>query len=252
MASAQLSKPASVKENWSDMSCSEFFKIETLDEPGLKKLYHEATCYGNLSGILVVPDGTHDLGIDDTPAELRSSEGGNKYTIYFVNKLNRTERIMAIGHELGHLLLIGKYGLISPPEVQFLLDNEAQVTIRTIQDVTHHLILVDLLREEFGIHSDLHLDLIRNNLGDYLSDTELLQQVKALRVFEYKKLIGNMEEIISVSDQGESFQKTYVSAVTRFGEYDFEHIFSLPDHYKENMISFLMDIGYIGKGGKTQ
>lgn len=69
------------------MSCGELFKIEILDEPGLMKLYHEATRYGNLLGIEEIPDGKHDLSIDENPAELRSDNDGTKYSIYFLDGL---------------------------------------------------------------------------------------------------------------------------------------------------------------------
>jgi len=225
------------------MSCGELFNIDALYEPRLMTLYSEATALGNLFGIEAVPNGIHDLSIDETPAELQSDNAASKYVIYFVNELKRSERIMAIGHELGHLLLINKYGL--KPDFMFVQD---QGIIQSIQNVTHHLILVDLLREEYVISSNFHLSLLCKNLGNYLSDKDLPND-KALRFFEYEKLIGNVEGIPNICTQTKSFQKAYESAATRFGKYGFKHIPS-PQNYKEDIISFLKDIGQIGKGCK--
>ena len=225
------------------MSCGESVNIDALNEPGLMTLYHDVAGYSNLSRIEAVPNGTHGLSIDEIPAELQSVNDGNKYVIYFVNQLNRKERIEAIGHELGHLLLMSKYGL--KPDFMFVQD---QGTIQSIQNVTHHLILIDLLLEEYGISSNFHLSLMRKNLGKYLSDKDLPND-KALRFFEYEKLIRNVEGIPNICTQTKSFQKAYESAATRFGKYGFKHIPS-PQNYKEDIISFLKDIGQIGKGCK--
>jgi hypothetical protein len=232
-----------VEGKWSDMSCGELFNIENLDEPGLMKLYRDATGLGNLLGIEAVPDGTNDLSIDETPAELRSDNDGNKYSIYFLDELNRNDRIMAIGHELGHLLLINKYCLKPgiEPKVNLFIMNKKILNI--IQNVTHHLILVDLLWEWYRIRSNLHLSLLRKNMRDYVSNRTLGQE-DGLELFEYKKLIGDPGNIITVNNQTESFQKAYESADTRFGKYSFKHVPPSND-YKKDVVSFLKDIGEI-------
>ncbi len=210
------------------------------------KLHHEATRFGNLLGIEEVPEGKHDLSIDEAPAEFQSNEPGDKYIIYFVNKLNRTERIAAIGHELGHLLLINKYRLRPDMERTLFLLIENKEIINIIQNVTHHIILVDLLWERYRIRSNLHLALLRKNMKGYVSNRRLGQE-DALRLFEYKKLIGDPENIITINNQTESFQKAYESADTRFSSYSFEHR-PLPNDYKTDIISFLKDIGQIPQG----
>jgi len=228
------------------MSCGvELFNIENLDEPGLMRLYLKVTRYGNLLRIEAVSNGAHDLSIDRNPATLESANNADQYVIYFVNELDRGDLIMAIGHELGHLLLINKYYLKIDPILYVLVRDEE--ILQAIQNVTHHLILVDLLREEYGIHSDLYLSLIRRNLGEYLSDTELMQEVKALRVFEYEKLVGRVEDVVTAGTQVKSFQKAYESADTRFGKYGFKHMPPSND-YKEDIITFLKDIGQIRQG----
>lgn len=223
------------------MSCGELFNIDALYEPGLMALYGDVTRHGNLLGIEVVPNGAHNLSIDENPAELQGDDNVGHYVIYFVNQLNRKERIEVIGHELGHLLLISKYGL--KPDFMFVQD---QGIIQSIQNVTHHLILIDLLLEEYGISSNFHLSLMRKNLGKYLSDKDLPND-KTLRFFEYEKLIGNVEGIPNICTQTKSFQKAYESATTRFAKYGFKDIPS-PRDYKEDIISFLKDVGQIRKG----
>jgi hypothetical protein len=210
------------------------------------RLYRDVTAYNNnLLGIEAVSNGAHDLSIEGNPAELQSVNDSNQYVIYFVNELNRHEWIMAIGHELGHLLLINKYYLKIDPLLYMLVNDEE--ILQTIQNVTHHLILVDLLREEYGIHTDLHLRLIRRNLGEYLSDTELMQETKALRVFEYEKLVARMEEAVTAGTQVKSFQKAYASAGIRFASYSFKDV-PTSNEYKEDVLSFLKDIGRIRQG----
>ncbi len=231
------------------MSCGELFNIESVDEPGLMRLYREATAYNNLLGIEAVSDEAHDLSLDRNPGELQSVNDSNKYVIYFVDKLNRNDRIMAVGHELGHLLLINKYYLKIDPILYVLVRDEE--ILQAIQNVTHHLILVDLLREEYGIHSDLYLSLIRRNFGEYLSDTELMQEVKALRVFEYEKLVGRVEDVATAGTQVKCFQKAYESTDTIFSKYGFKHMPPSND-YKEDIITFLKEIGQIRQRCKIQ
>jgi hypothetical protein len=228
------------------MSRGELFNIESIDEPGLMRLYRDATAYNNLSRIEAVPNGTDDLRIDETPGKLQSDNGGNKYVIYFVNELNRSEQIMAIGHELGHLLLINKYYLKPEIEPMVYLFIENKEIPNTIQNVTHHIILVDLLWEQYRIRSNLHLNLLRKNMRNFISNRTLGQE-DALRLFEYKKLIGDPENVITIHNQMESFRKAYESADTRFGRYSFKHM-PLSNDYKEDIICFLKDIGQIPKG----
>lgn len=115
-----------------------------------------------------------------------------------------------------------------------------------IQNVTHHIILVDLLWEWYRIRSNLHLSILVKNMRDYLSN-RTLEQEDGLRLFEYKKLIGDPENIITANNQTESFQKAYESADTRFGKYSFEHM-PPANNYKEDIIDFLKDIGQIPQG----
>jgi hypothetical protein len=229
------------------MSCGQRFSIDALNDQGLKALYRDAVYHGILLGIEAVSNGAHGLIVDENPAELQSGSDGNRYVIYFVNKLSGSERIMALGHELGHLLLLSKYGLKPGPIL--VMEKGILEIIQTIQNVTHHLILLDLLWEEYRIRSDLHLNLIRGYLREYLASNKL-PEVNALRVFEYEKLIGKVEDAISVGTQAEPFQKAYESANARFGKYSFKHI--PPSHdYREDIISFLIDIGQIRRGCNT-
>jgi hypothetical protein len=83
-------------------------------------------------------------------------------------------------------------------------------------------------------------------MRDYVSNRTLGQE-DALKLFEYKKLIGDPENIITINNQTELFRKAYESADTRFGKYGFGHI-PCSCNYKEDIITFLKNIGQIPQG----
>jgi len=115
-----------------------------------------------------------------------------------------------------------------------------------IGNTTHHLFLIDYLREEHGISSDIHLHLLDRNFSvlakEVAMDVESLY-AKGLIAFEYERLIGGMEKVAGVSQQPDLFWRAYHSAGKRFGSYHFPNI-PVPPCHEENILSFLGDLGY--------
>jgi hypothetical protein len=119
-----------------------------------------------------------------------------------------------------------------------------------IANTTHHLILTDYLREEYGIESHLHLHLLHHNLH-LLSkginrDKESLY-ARGLIAFEYKRLIGEIDRAMNPSDQPGFFWKAYNSANEHFERFRFPNVPG-PSAYEESILSFLEDLGYEREG----
>jgi hypothetical protein len=108
------------------------------------------------------------------------------------------------------------------------------------------LILIDYLREEYGIQSDLHPRLLHHNLqiiaDKNWQDKESLH-AKGIIAFEYERLIGNVDRLINLDRQTEGFLKSYQSAQKHLGKYGFQTM-PTPSSYKEDILSFLEDLGY--------
>jgi hypothetical protein len=113
-------------------------------------------------------------------------------------------------------------------------------------NTTHHLILVDYLREKYGIGSSLHLHLLHHSFSilarDSLHDKESLS-ARGIIAFEYEKLIGNVDRLFNLDQQTDFFWKSYRSAQKNFGKYGFQSI-PAATSYQENILSFLEDLGY--------
>jgi hypothetical protein len=180
-------------------------------------------------------------------------------TIQIGDSLNRTNRIEAIAHELVHLLLVYRYGLgvigrksprrgssedvfhyfmSMPGDWVFLLGQ--------IANTAHHLILLDHLRNEYGIESHLHRQLLEHNFRGIPNhndrDKESLY-AKGLIAFEYGKLVGEVAGVINTSGQAESFWKAYEAAQNHFEGYSSGSIPS-PTAYERDILSLLEDLGY--------
>jgi len=115
-----------------------------------------------------------------------------------------------------------------------------------IANTTHHLVLVDYLKQEYGIESNLHVNLLHQNFcvvaNDNVRDQES-QYANGIVAFEYEKLIGKLERAINISHQTESFWEAYHLAQKHFGRYGFQSI-PAPSSYQEDILSLLEDLWY--------
>jgi hypothetical protein len=115
-----------------------------------------------------------------------------------------------------------------------------------IANTAHHLILIDYLKEEYGIEDNLHIHLLHQNFciaaNDNARDKES-QYGKGFVAFEYERLIGKIGRAIDVDHQSEFFWEAHHSAQRHFGKYSSR---SIPAAcvYEENILSFLEDLGY--------
>jgi len=234
------------------------FDIQSLGSDILMKLFHEANSLTSGIRVEIVPTSRADRAGERHPAATIGLQPGTP-TIQFTGSLNRINRIEAIAHELAHLLLVyrhgwGVIGLRIPPfeDAQDIFNffmnirGDWNYLLVQIVNTVHHLILIDYLREEYGIESGLHLYLLQHNFriisNENWRDKESLY-AKGMIAFEYERLIGNMERGIDVSCQTEPFWKAYQMAQEYFGKYSFRSI-STPSAYQENIFSFLEDLGY--------
>jgi hypothetical protein len=115
-----------------------------------------------------------------------------------------------------------------------------------IANTAHHLILIDYLKEEYGIEDNLHIYLLHQNLCVTANDKDMDKESQCaygLVAFEYEKLIGNVDRIINTFHQTECFWKAYHSAQEYFGKYSFQSI-PIRLSYEEDILSFLEGLGY--------
>jgi hypothetical protein len=182
-----------------------------------------------------------------------------KPTIHFVDSLNRLQSIEVIAHELVHLLLVyrfelGVVGLKIPPprnsqevfNYYLSINKNWGYLLGQIANTAHHLILIDYLKEEYGIESSLHLRLLQHNFriiaNDNSRDKESLY-AKGLIAFENEKLKGKIDRAINPYGQTESFWKAYDSAKRHFGRYRY-HSIPISSSYQEDILSFLETLRY--------
>jgi hypothetical protein len=234
------------------------FDIQSLGSDILMKLFHEANSLTSGIRIEIVPGSRGDRTGERHPAATIGLPLGTP-TIQLTGSLNRISQIEAIAHELAHLLLVyrhglGVIGLRIPPFgdgqdiFNFFMNirGDWNYLLGQIVNTVHRLILIDYLREEYGIESRLHLHLLQQNFriiaNETWRDKESLY-AKGLIAFQYERLIGNTERGINVSYQTEPFWKAYQMAQEQFGKYSFRSI-STPSVYEENIFSFLEDLGY--------
>jgi hypothetical protein len=199
--------------------------------------------------IEIVHEGEKGLNKDGAPAQI-SNITTQCPIIEFVDSLERNHQIEAIAHELMHLFLIHRFGLRvierNNKNIILFLDNKDWSFLAQITNVTHHQILIGLLKEQYGIGSNLHLSSLRNNYPERENssptDREALYK-KGLVAFEYEKLIGGIGIVMNLAQQAEPFQKAYHSALKHFGKYSFR---AIPDRssYETNIYSFIEDLGY--------
>jgi hypothetical protein len=241
------------------MPLEKAFDIHSLGSRVLMKVYHEANSLIPEIRVETVPGRRGDQMREESPAATIGLPLGIP-TIQFADSLSRIERIEAIAHELVHLLLVYRYGLglkigrkipckgNSNDVFHYFMSvgENWEYLLAQLGNTVHHLVLIDYLKEKYGIESRLHLHLLHHNsrilAKDSRDDKELLC-IKAIIAFEYEKLIGNVDRLINLDHQKEWFKKSYQSAQNHFGKYGFQTI-PAPSSYQEDILSFLEDLGY--------
>jgi hypothetical protein len=240
------------------MPLEKAFDIHTLGSEVLTKLYHEVN--SSISGIRieVLPARRGDRWREKHPAATVGLPLG-KPTIQFSGSLNRINRIEAIAHELVHLLLVYRYGLGvigrriprygNSDDVFYYfmsMSGNWEYLLGQLANTAHHLILIDYLKQRYGFESRLHLHLLNHHFSIAANhndrDKESLY-AKGLIAFEYERLIGKVDQVVTTSSQAQSFWKAYEAAQKYLGGYSSESIPS-PAAYKEDILSLLEELGY--------
>jgi hypothetical protein len=240
------------------MSVRNSFDIARLESEALQRLFYKMTSYVQNIRIEEVVIGRSYGGLKEHPATTIGFTY-NTPIVRFVNSLDKGQRIEAIAHELTHLLLVYRYGLgviglrIPPPgnsdkifKFCMNMNREWHYMLGQIINTAHHLILIDYLKEEYGIESNLHHQLLHRHFHRLAGEDEREKEplfAKGLIAFEYERLIGNVDEVMTTFRQTDSFWKAYHLAQKHFGRYGFRSI-PTPSAYEEDILSFLETLGY--------
>lgn len=224
------------------MSCGKPFDIDQLKSLELMNLFDETARFISRIDIEIVPDQTHGLSREETPAHnIIDDSDDPSALIQFSNSLSRDEQIQAIAHEIAHLLLIFKHGLRIRDRFFAILEIDPS----EITNITHHLIFIELIKEEYKIESSLHLNLLRSNISEFLADKNSPRHIKGIRAYEYERLVGKIDRAM---DSTSSIEKAFDSAQRYFYSYNSKNI-PTPLSYVRDICSFLKDTGVIKKGG---
>jgi hypothetical protein len=234
------------------------FDITSLESEALTRLFDETTSYMQNIRIEMIPNGRSNRAGEEHPATTIGLVI-QRPTVQFADSLDKRQRIEAIAHELGHLVLVYRFGLgvigrrtPRPGNSQDVfkyfmsMNGDWILLLGQIANTAHHLFLIDYLKKEYGIEDSLHIYLLHQNFcvaaNDNDGDKES-QYAKGLVAFEYEKFIGRIDRVINVDRQTEFFWKAYHSAQKHFDQYHFESI-PTPSSYKGDILSFLEDLGY--------
>jgi len=234
------------------------FDIYSLGSEAVTRLLQETKSRIGSIRIEMVTNGKHSWSQREHPAATIGIFS-HRPAVLFVESLDREQRIEAISHELGHLLLVYRYGLgvvgfrIPHPENSeevFRYHSRMRESwfhfLGQIPNTIHHLMLVGYLEEQYGIRSTHHLWLLqrhfRNN-GDEIGKDRYLSHARALVAFEYETLIGQVGRAVEFNGQPEFFRMAYRSVQKHFGNYGSAFIPS-PFSYKQDILSFLVDLGH--------
>jgi hypothetical protein len=240
------------------MPLEKAFDIHSLGSEVLMKVHFEANSLIPEIRIETLPGRRSNKMREESPAWMIGLPLGIP-TIQFADSLSRKKRIEAVAHELAHLLLVYRHGLgiigrkiplsgNSDDVFRYFMSmsGDWEYLLGQLGNTTHHLILVDYLREKYGIGSSLHLHLLHHNFSvlakDSPHDKESLYATGMI-AFEYERLIGNVDRLIDLDHQTEFLKKSYQSARKHFGKYGFQTI-PTPSVYREDILSFLEDLGY--------
>jgi hypothetical protein len=241
------------------VSSIKLFDIHSLESEALTGLFEEVSSYVQNIRIEMVSYPRRSYETENNPAILIGVRQ-NKTAIRFNDSLDRRQRVEAIAHELAHLLLIYRYGLSLIDHRSLYPGDASEVSedamgrernwfffLGQMTNTLHHLILVPYLKEVYGIGSELQLRLLKRSCIPFinLNDQEP-QLIGGLIAYEYERLIGERNPWIKLYGQSGDFQKALEAARRRFQETGYPSIPS-SSHYKENISSFLEDLGYPGE-----
>ena len=234
------------------------FDVGSLESQELARLFNEVSSHVQRIRIEMVPCRGSHRSREEHPAAIIGLTAWSP-TILFTDSMNTGERTEAIAHELVHLLLVYRFGLgvigrrIPPPRTSqevfsyFLSMNKAWVyLLGQVANTVHHLILIDYLKEEYGIESGFHRRLVHHNFCRITNDNDRDEEslyARGLIAFEYEKLMGKIGRAINPYLQPEFFWKAYHSAQKYFGRYGFRSM-PTPSSYQEDILSFLEALGY--------
>ncbi len=257
--SQEMRRSVRKKSNGGPAVCPVYpFDIASLESETLTRLFKETTSYMQNIRIEVVTNGRGHRGKEEHPATTIGLTI-QKPTVQFAGSLGRGQRIEAIAHELVHLLLVYRFGLgvigrriprhgNREDVFKYFMSMRGDwvYLLGQIANTAHHLVLIDYLKEEYGIEDRLHTYLLHQNFcvisNDHAGDKES-QHANGLLAFEYEKFVGRVDRVINICRQTEFFWKAYHSAQKHFERYCFESI-PTPSAYKEDILSFLEDLGY--------
>ncbi len=237
---------------------SQAFDIHSLDSEVLMKLYREANSLIPEIRIQTVPGPKGKKMREESPASTIGLPFGIP-TIQFADSLTGKKRIEALAHELGHLLLVYRYGLgvigrriprygNSEDVFHYFMSmgGDWEYLLGQLANTLHHVILIDYLAKEYGIDSRLHLHLLNHNLSLLLKDNprdKESQYATGIIAFEYETLVGDVDRLVDFDHQTEFFSLSYQLAQEHFGEHRRQTI-PTPFSYQEDVLSFLEDLGY--------
>jgi hypothetical protein len=234
------------------------FDIHSLGSEVLMRLYHETNSLIEEIRIETIPGRRGNQKGEESPAATIGIPFGIP-TIQFADSLNRKNRIEAIAHELVHLLLVYRHGLgvigrgiprygNGDDVFRYFMSmgGNWEYLLGQLANTAHHLILIDYLKQRYGFESRLHLHLLNHHFSIAANhndrDKESLY-AKGLIAFEYERLIGKVDQVVTTSSQAQSFWKAYEAAQKYLGGYSSESIPS-PAAYKEDILSLLEELGY--------
>jgi hypothetical protein len=239
------------------ISCIKPFDIYSLESEALTGLFEEVSSYVQNIRIEMASYPGRSYEAEDNPAILIGVRQ-KKTAIRIIDSLDRRQCVEAIAHELAHLLLIFRFGLSLVDHKS--LGDSSQVSedemnqeknwfffLGQMTNTLHHLILVPYLKEVYDIGSELQLHLLKRSCvpSMNLNDQEP-QHIGGLIAYEYERLIGEGNPWIKLCGQSGDFQKALEAARRHFQETGYPSIPSSPC-YKENIFSFLEDLGYPGE-----
>ena len=234
------------------------FDISSLESEAVTRLFQEVCSYVTGVKIEMITNRKHARSQKEHAAATIGIQLQSP-TILFFESLNREERIEAISHELGHLLLVYRFGLglvglrmPYPKNGVGKFCNNPRVEeswfylLGQIPNTIHHLILIGYLKEKYGIKSTRHVLFLQRHFhkkGGEGSKGKTLSYARGLVAFEYERLIGKVDRVIDASCQTDLFWNAYRAAQKHFEGYSSK---SIPDPaaYEKDILSLLEDLGY--------
>ncbi len=151
----------------------------------------------------------------ESPA--RVVESANGFEIEVLKELDNDEQEQAEAHELGHLLLRCR-GLIS-----FSPENDSEGFFRLeLNNAISHKFLVAILRDEFNIGSEVHLQLRKDSLASIeeeirdLSDDPPVLHGLGLRLFDIEETTDVSREEVDRISHANNHVREALSAARRY------------------------------------